>query len=554
MGLEMRKGRNGELIMHWFGAYKDETGKRVIESLKTPIVGKVIPKSLLETGDEEFEASRAAAIDELKGFTTSAKEKGRAQHLTARLIEAKTGRKWKVTPIEALPSLVLSAKHRRERSKQNEAWKLKTIQNFVQWAKEKGLRTSLQVTPEIAEAYIATFYVPDDNGRIRTAESVRKIKALVGHVLSMTLPDGVENPLKRVMVETPEGDKVFNRAPLNAVEIEKLLEAASDDRTAFDLIVTGLCTGLRRGDVCRLRWDSVDQKSWVLKLTTSKTRAELYLPVMPRLRTVIEARNAERKEGAEYVFPEAELQLQTNPSGVSWRIKRAFALAFAKPPEAKMADAPELVPLSESLPVVLKAVRAAKMPAGKREKMIDLLNRYASGQSYRVIQQEKCISRGGISVLLHQAQKLANVRFLPDTQAPGINAAISNVTREKREIGLKAASKYDFHGLRTTFVTLALNAGISVDKLKALTGHNTVEVVLKHYFKPRGTEVAGELEAALPDVLTGRTQPEAKAALPAPKTDPVADIVAQIGSLSADQRAALASLLSGRKVHGRARA
>lgn len=554
MGLEMRKGRNGELIMHWFGAYKDETGKRVIESLKTPIVGKVIPKSLLETGDEEFEASRAAAIDELKGFTTSAKEKGRAQHLTARLIEAKTGRKWKVTPIEALPSLVLSAKHRRERSKQNEAWKLKTIQNFVQWAKEKGLRTSLQVTPEIAEAYIATFYVPDDNGRIRTAESVRKIKALVGHVLSMTLPDGVENPLKRVMVETPEGDKVFNRAPLNAVEIEKLLEAASDDRTAFDLIVTGLCTGLRRGDVCRLRWDSVDQKSWVLKLTTSKTRAELYLPVMPRLRTVIEARNAERKEGAEYVFPEAELQLQTNPSGVSWRIKRAFALAFAKPPEAKMADAPELVPLSESLPVVLKAVRAAKMPAGKREKMIDLLNRYASGQSYRVIQQEKCISRGGISVLLHQAQKLANVRFLPDTQAPGINAAISNVTREKREIGLKAASKYDFHGLRTTFVTLALNAGISVDKLKALTGHNTVEVVLKHYFKPRGTEVAGELEAALPDVLTGRTQPEAKAALPVAKNDPVADIVAQIGSLSEDQRAALASMLSGRKVHGRARA
>lgn len=554
MGLEMRKGRDGELIMHWFGAYKDETGKRIIRSLTTPISGKVIPKSLLETGDEEFEASRAAAIAELKGHTTSAKEKGRAQHLTARLIEAKTGRKWKVTPIEALPGLILSAKHRRERSKQNEAWKVKTVQNFVQWAKEKGLRTSLEVTPEIAEAYIATFYVPDDNNRIRTAESVRKIKAIIGHILSMTLPDGVENPFKRVTVETPEGDKVFNRAPLNAVEIEKLLEAASDDRTAFDLIVTGLCTGLRRGDACRLLWKSVDLHAGVLKLTTSKTRAELYLPIMPRLRTIIQGRLAERKEDAAYVFPEAELQLRTNPSGVSWRIKRAFALAFAKPPEAKLAGTPELVPLSETLPTVLQAVRSAKMPAGKREKMIDLLNRYASGQSYRVIQQEKCISRGGISVLLHQAQKLANVRFLPDAQAPGINAAISDVTREKREIGLKAASKYDFHGLRTTFVTLALNAGISVDKLKALTGHNTVEVVLKHYFKPRGTEVAGELEAALPDVLTGRIQTEAKAALPAPKTDPVADIVAQIGSLSEDQRAALASLLSGRKVNGRARA
>ena len=551
MGLEMRKGRDGELIMHWFGAYKDETGKRIIRSLTTPIAGDVIPKSLLEKGDEKFEASRAAAIAELKLHTTSSKEKGRAQHLTARLIEAKTGRKWKETPLEALPGLVLSAKHRRERSKQNEAWKVKTIQNFVQWAKEKGLRTSLQVTPEIAEAYIASFYVPDDKGLIRTAESVRKIKALVGHVLSMTLPDGVENPLKRVTVETPDGDKVFNREPLNAVEIERLLEAAADDRTAFDLIVTGLSTGLRRGDVCRLRWESVDQKNWVLKLTTSKTRAELYLPIMPRLRTVLQGRLAERDENAEYVFPEAERQLRTNPSGVSWRIKRAFALAFAKPPDAKLAGTPELVPLSETLPTVLQVVQTAKMPAAKRAKMIDLLNRYASGQSYRVIQQEKCISRGGISILLHQAQDLANVRFLPDAQAPGINAAIRDVTREKREVGLKAASKYDFHGLRTTFVTLALNAGIGVDKLKALTGHNTVEVVLKHYFKPRGTEVAGELEAALPDVLTGRTQQEAKAALPVAKNDPVAEIAAKIGELSKGQRKALTALLVGRKVQGR---
>lgn len=552
MGLEMRKGRDGELIMHWFGAYKDETGKRIIRSLTTPIAGKVIPKSLLEKGDEEFEASRAAAIAELKGHTTSAKEKGRAQHLTARLIEAKTGRKWKVTPLDALPGFILSAKHRRERSKQNEAWKVKTVQNFVKWAKEQGLRTCLEVTPEIAEAYISTFYVPDENNRIRTAESVRKIKAIVGHVLSATLPDGVENPFRRVMVETPDGDKVFNRAPLNAVEIEKLLEAASADRTAFDLIVTGLCTGLRRGDACRLLWGSVDLHNGVLKLITSKTRAELYLPIMPRLRVILQGRFAERKEDAKYVFPEAEQQLRTNPSGVSWRIKRAFALAFAKPPEAENADAPERIPLSQILPTVLQAVRAAKMPAAKREKMIDLLNRYASGQSYRVIQQEKCISRGGISILLHQAQKLANVRFLPDARAPGINAAISDVTRVKRVVGLKAASKYDFHGLRTTFVTLALNAGISIDKLKALTGHNTVEVVLKNYFKPRGTEVASELEAALPAVLTGRSQPKPKVALPATKNDPVAEIAAKIGELSKGQRKALTALLIGNKVQGRA--
>ena len=67
---------------------------------------------------------------------------------------------------------------------------------------------------------------------------------------------------------------------------------------------------------------------------------------------------------------------------------------------------------------------------------------------------------------------------------------------------MNAASKYDFHCLRTTFVTLAISAGVSADKLRALTGHSTVDTVLKHYFKPKGIDFAEELKAALPDVLT----------------------------------------------------
>lgn len=550
MGLELRRGRDGQLLPHWYGRIITD-GRASVVNLSVPMAGTP-PPNLRETGDETFEASRAKAQVQFDKELTKARRKGRDTDLVARIIEIKTGRKWKSTKLEALPDLIRNEPHRRSRSQQHEAWKVKTVQNFVDWARGRGLRMALDVTPELAEEYIATFYEPDDKERIRTAESVRKVKAIVGNVLSRALPEGIENPFKRVTVETPDGDKVFNREPLNAVEIERLLEAAADDRTACDLIVTGLSTGLRRGDACRLSWKSVDLKSGVLKLTTSKTRAELYLPIMPRLRTVLEGRLAEREENAEYVFPEAEQQLRTNPSGVSWRIKRAFALAFVKPSDAKKADAPVLVSLSEVLPKVIKAVQAANMSVAKREKMVDLLNRYASGQSYRMIQQERCISRGGISVLLHEAEDLADVRFLPDAQAPGINAAIRDVTRAKREVGLKAASKYDFHGLRTTFVTLALNAGIGVDKLKALTGHNTVEVVLKHYFKPRGTEVAGELEAALPEVLTGRTQAEAKAALPVAKNDPVAELAAKIGALSKDQRKALTALIIGRDVRGRA--
>lgn len=541
MGLEVRYGRGGELRKHWYAALVDSNGRRRVVALTEPLPTRHFPGSLRETGDAIFEASRARAQKEFEAFQVEQRRKGRADHLTAQLIESKTGRKWKETPLAALPDIITGGKKRRARSQQHETWKRGAVEKFTAWASGRGLVTVLEVTPEVAQAYVASLYEPDTEGRTRTAASIRKHKAVIGRALRQALPNGVENPFTGVDVETTDGDRVYNREPLNPGEIETLLAAAAGDRTAFDLIVTGLSTGLRRGDVCRLKWSSVDLRGEVLKLTTSKTRAELYLPIMPRLRTVLQGRLAERKEGATYVFPEAERELRTNPSGVSRRIKRAFALAFAKPQEATQ-DAPELVPLAKTLPEVLKAVQAAKMTAGKRTKMIDLLNRYASGQSYRMIQQERRISRGGISTLLHEAQRLAKVRFLADSQAPGMNAAIRDVTRTARAVGLKAASKYDFHGLRTTFVTLALNAGVGVDKLKALTGHHTVETVMRHYFKPRGTDARAELEAALPDVLTGRNGAATKQ-IGAGGT--VEGLAAQLKSLSPADRAALQKLLKG---------
>jgi hypothetical protein len=118
-----------------------------------------------------------------------------------------------------------------------------------------------------------------------------------------------------------------------------------------------------------------------------------------------------------------------------------------------------------------------------------------------------------------------------------MNAAIRDVTRTARAVGLKAASKYDFHGLRTTFVTLALNAGVGVDKLKALTGHHTVETVMRHYFKPRGTDARNELRAALPASLTET------ATLPEAKADPVATLAVQLQALTGEQRTQLAAML-----------
>ena len=306
---------------------------------------------------------------------------------------------------------------RRARSQQHETWKRRTVEAFADWVSRRGLVTVLEITPDIAREYIESLYVPNEAGRTMTAATIRKHKAAIGQALKRALPHGVENPFSGVAVDATEGDRVYNRKPLNPAEVETLLEAAAGDRTAFDLIVAGLSTGLRRGDVCRLRWESVDLRGGVLRLVTSKTKAELYLPILPRLREVLEARLAERAEDAVFVFPEAERELRTNPSGVSRRIKKAFALAFATPQDAPQdapqaaQDAPERVPLADILPQVLQAVQQAKMTEAKRAKMLDLLQRHAAGQSYRDMQKDWRISRGSISGLCMRPSRLRAFAF-----------------------------------------------------------------------------------------------------------------------------------------------
>jgi integrase len=74
---------------------------------------------------------------------------------------------------------------------------------------------------------------------------------------------------------------------------------------------------------------------------------------------------------------------------------------------------------------------------------------------------------------------------------------------QTRKGGLRRASIRDIQSLRVTWVTLALNAGIAMDLVQKVTGHQTVAIVLKHYHKPGRDDFRRELEKKLPSALTG---------------------------------------------------
>ena len=76
---------------------------------------------------------------------------------------------------------------------------------------------------------------------------------------------------------------------------------------------------------------------------------------------------------------------------------------------------------------------------------------------------------------------------------------------QQRTKGLRQASVRDIHSFRVTWVTLALNAGVPIDLVRKVTGHQTVEVVLRSYHQPGREDYRRELMAKLPQALTGIT-------------------------------------------------
>ncbi len=72
----------------------------------------------------------------------------------------------------------------------------------------------------------------------------------------------------------------------------------------------------------------------------------------------------------------------------------------------------------------------------------------------------------------------------------------------ERNGGLRRASIRDFHSFRVTWVTVALTAGVPMELVTKVTGHKTVEIVLKHYFQPGREEFRRALQSAMPKLLT----------------------------------------------------
>src|SRR5262249_15887688 len=127
----------------------------------------------------------------------------------------------------------------------------------------------------------------------RDSEAVRVHPSTVNHgikVLRMIFRDAkrsgiiADNPVDSVKAVKRLNGR--SKRPFTQDEIKRLLTAANPEWRS--LILFGLYTGQRLGDLARLTWANIDLQLSEIRFSTSKTGRHQIIPVAPPLRRHIE--------------------------------------------------------------------------------------------------------------------------------------------------------------------------------------------------------------------------------------------------------------------------
>jgi integrase len=442
MPLEFRKQRDGTLRDVWFGAF-EVNGKRSCINLGVRIAGTPPTSlSLKDEGDSAFERSRATALAKLESIVEEARSQRSSERLVEKLYEIKTGEQIKSVKLADLPAEWANIARKRtpdDRYARQCQSRLKQFADFVRGQNSKAEEIA-HVTRTMARAFLAA-----EEKRGVTAKTWNDTLVLLRATFQHLLPAGSINPFSGV--PTRETETVF-RKPFTPEELKAILDAAQDDAFVRPVLVTGVCTAMRRGDCCLLKWSDVDLEKRFITVKTAKTGQTVSIPIFPLLFDELVARE---HDGAGYVFPKQAAMYSENPDGITWRVRKVFAAAGFRDDDGN----------------------------GHQEAVVNV-NPPGAGALVAVVVSE---DGGDTGPVAHRGDIYA-----------------------KRKGGLRRASVRDLHSFRVTWVTLALTAGVPLELVQKVTGHKTTDIVLKHYFQPGREDFRRALQSAMPKLLTNGQQ------------------------------------------------
>lgn len=457
-------------------------------------------KSLTDQGDTAFEVSRALAHAKLGTIIEEARSKRDSARLVEKLYAIKTGERIKTVKIEAIADEWNKIPRHRKPTEKYACECRAGLKRFTAFLRQEFPKVDdlAQVTRTVARAFLDV-----ESRRGVTARTWNSTMQLLRATFKSLLPAGAINPFS----DTPTmAMQTMFRKPFTSEELKSIVETARDDDFIRPIIVTGICTAMRRGDCCLLKWKDVDIAQGFITVKTAKTGATVDIPIFPLLEEELIRKTENRRQKAEgYVFPEQARMYLENASGITWRVKKILVVALGGRSHGGV---------EKGLPEVAKAEARRRGlvfintlgNAEKRERMRRVFELYMDGKTTKELVEAAGVSKGSTSHYLNEIEMAIGCRIVRGRPLGGsLTARLRNdsdLLRTERDGGRRRASVRDFHSLRVTWVTLALTAGVPLELVQKVTGHKTTNIVLKHYFQPGREAFRVALHEAMPKLLT----------------------------------------------------
>lgn len=322
MPLELRKNPDGSIRPYWYGRY-EINGKRHCDNLGVKVAGKPPASlSLREEGNTAFERSRATALAKLAAHAEEARTKRDSARLVEKLYEIKTGERIRSVKLAKLPDEWTRIPRKRKPNTRYVAQCRSTLARFAAFIQDHSPKVEElgHVTRQVARRFMEA-----ESERGVTAKTWNDTLKLLRATCKYLLPSGTPNPF--LDMPTRETETIF-RKPFTPEELKAIIHAAQGDDFIRPILITGICTAMRRGDCCLLRWKDVDLARRFITVKTAKTGVTVSIPILPLLYGELAA----RQPSEAYVFPEQAKMYAENPDGITWRVRKVFATAGFKDP------------------------------------------------------------------------------------------------------------------------------------------------------------------------------------------------------------------------------
>ena len=503
---------NGDLRPLWYGRFRLDGKIR-----ETPLCrwkGKPpASEKAYDEGDQAFEKSRTVAEEMLEKFTEARRSEADKTAMVERIYRAKYEKRG---PREKRRQTIGAAKiadlyqiwKDRPRNKRptpgRDAVARNIFDRFADYMKRTAPRTT--ETASLRKEHIDGYLDEVEAEGVSARTWNGHLQMLRGAILRADPFAEINRHLKE---KPAKPEATAHRTPFTADELERVFAAAAErDPLIHGLIVTAACTALRRGDVAKLRWSSVDLKAGYVTVKTSKTGEDVEIPIFPPLQKVLES----IPRRGPFVFPEAEKIYRRAPDALDRRLQQVLADAgFVRPPRNPKASEFEKANPEEVTQAVETAMDDANWTEKRRAKARAILQRHLAGETGRQIAAGLAISPGAVSSYLHDLEGLSNIAIVSEPAADEPDPSTLTVGEINPEAPRKRRpSLKGWHSFRTTWTTFALANNVPMDIVTRVTGHRTAEIVSKNYFRPGREQFRKALSDNMPRALVGDSTGEAK--------------------------------------------